>query len=298
VQAGVGIIGNLLESGRAELINDTGADPRGVQIPGTDSRSDERLMVVPLLAGEQVQGVMAVWRNGGQPFEAHELEFLVGLSRQATMALQNARLFDETKAALERQTATAEVLQVVSSSMADAQPVFEKIVECCERLFPAQAFALGIVEEGDRVSLPVYRLTAAARSGRRGGRPVGPTSRRRSAALAGADRAGDRSGRLVRSSMPRTDPQRPACRPPPAWAARSRSPADVGRGIGSSRDAKGRRQRLRRRQRVAADLCRPGGDRDQTRACSTRAGGAGRGRGRQRGKERLPRHHEPRSARR
>jgi signal transduction histidine kinase/CheY-like chemotaxis protein len=99
VQAGVGIIGNLLESGRAELINDTGADPRGVQIPGTDSRSDERLMVVPLLAGEQVQGVMAVWRNGGRPFEAHELEFLVGLSRQATMAIQNARLFNEAQAA-------------------------------------------------------------------------------------------------------------------------------------------------------------------------------------------------------
>jgi GAF domain-containing protein len=164
VQVGVGIIGNLLESGRPELINDTRADPRGVQIPGTDRRSDERLMAVPLLAGERVQGAMAVWRNGGQPFEAHELEFLVGLSRQAMIALQNARLFDETKAALERQTATAEVLQVVSSSMADAQPVFEKIVECCERLFPAQAFALGIVEEGDRVSLPVYRLTAAARA--------------------------------------------------------------------------------------------------------------------------------------
>jgi len=164
VQVGVGIIGNLLESGRPELINDTRADPRGVQIPGTDRRSDERLMAVPLLAGERVQGAMAVWRNGGQPFEAYELEFLVGLSRQAMIALQNARLFDETKAALERQTATAEVLQVVSSSMADAQPVFEKIVECCERLFPAQAFALGIVEEGDRVSLPVYRLTAAARA--------------------------------------------------------------------------------------------------------------------------------------
>jgi hypothetical protein len=38
--------------------------------------------------------------------------------------------------------------------MADAQPVFEKIVECCERIFPAQAFALAIVDDGERVSLP------------------------------------------------------------------------------------------------------------------------------------------------
>jgi GAF domain-containing protein len=164
VETGVGIIGSLLESGRPERINDTAADPRGVQVPGTESRHDERLMVVPLLFGAAVQGAMAVWRSGAQPFEAHELEFLVGLSLQASAALQNARLFEETQRTLERQTATAEVLQVVSGSMADARPVFEKIVECCERLFPAQAFALGIVEDDDRVSLPVYRLTKAARA--------------------------------------------------------------------------------------------------------------------------------------
>ena len=128
MEAGVGIIGDLLESGRPELINDTGADPRGVQIPGTDRRSDERLMVVPLLAGEAVQGAMAVWRNGGQPFEAHELEFLVGLSLQASVALQNARLFDETRDALEQQTAAAEVLKAISNSPTDVQPVFDKIV--------------------------------------------------------------------------------------------------------------------------------------------------------------------------
>jgi GAF domain-containing protein len=54
---------------------------------------------------------MAVWRTGGKPFDADELEFLVGLSRQATVAIENARLFDETQVALERQTATAEVLR-------------------------------------------------------------------------------------------------------------------------------------------------------------------------------------------
>ena len=142
IEAGVGIIGSLLQSGRPERINDTQADPRAVQIAGTPRQTDERLMVVPLLAGTQVQGAMAVWRNGGQPFEAHELEFLIGLSRQATVALQNARLFEETRTTLERQTATAEVLQVISGSMADAQPVFEKILESCQRLFGASNLAL------------------------------------------------------------------------------------------------------------------------------------------------------------
>ena len=61
------------------------------------------------------------------------------------------------------QTATADVLEVISHSMADASPVFEKIVECCNRLFSAQAFALGIVDERDQVDVPVFRVTDAAR---------------------------------------------------------------------------------------------------------------------------------------
>ena len=128
IAAGTGIIGSLLQSGQSELINDTAADPRAVQIAGTQRRASERLMVVPLLTGEQVQGAMAVWRVGGEPFQARELEFLVGLSRQAAIALHNARLFDETRASLEQQTAAAEVLRVISSSPTDVQPVFDKIV--------------------------------------------------------------------------------------------------------------------------------------------------------------------------
>ena len=97
IETGVGIIGSLLHSGRPEFINDTANDPRAVQIPDTARHTHERLMVVPLLAGEVVLGAMAVWRNGGRPFEAHELAFLTGLSRQATVALQNARLFRQAQ---------------------------------------------------------------------------------------------------------------------------------------------------------------------------------------------------------
>src|SRR5439155_19335473 len=58
---------------------------------------NERLMVAPLLAGQTVKGVMAVWRTGGDPFADSELEFLVGLSLQATVAIENARLFAESQ---------------------------------------------------------------------------------------------------------------------------------------------------------------------------------------------------------
>ena len=60
IEFGVGIIGGLVESGRAEYINDTNADPRGIQITGTDKEENERLMVAPLLAGRTGQG-----RDGG-----------------------------------------------------------------------------------------------------------------------------------------------------------------------------------------------------------------------------------------
>jgi GAF domain-containing protein/DNA-binding response OmpR family regulator/tetratricopeptide (TPR) repeat protein len=97
IEPGVGIIGSLVQSGRAEYINDTQTDPRAVQIEGTTQEEDERLMVAPLLAGRIVKGVMAVWRTSGQPYGDSDLDFLVGLSLQATVAIENARLFAESQ---------------------------------------------------------------------------------------------------------------------------------------------------------------------------------------------------------
>jgi len=166
IEPGRGIIGSLIASGRAEFVNDSGVDPRAIPIPGTPLQRDERLMVVPLKAGEQVQGAMAVWRSGGSPFEAHELAFLEGLSQQAVIALNNARLFDQTQAALQRQTASAEVLQTISGSVADTQPVFERILASSARLFGTdEVMLLTLDDDGERLRLSGYRgaMAEAAR---------------------------------------------------------------------------------------------------------------------------------------
>jgi signal transduction histidine kinase/DNA-binding response OmpR family regulator len=97
VQPGVGIIGNILESGRAEYVNDAVHDPRAVQIDDTPQQTVERMMVAPLLSGKEVKGTMALWRNGGRPFGPSDLEFVTGLSQQATVAIENARLFSESQ---------------------------------------------------------------------------------------------------------------------------------------------------------------------------------------------------------
>ncbi|MFO1303894.1 MAG: GAF domain-containing protein [Burkholderiales bacterium] len=148
VGSGQGIIGSLLESGKAEYVNDTSKDTRSIQIQGTARSENDRLLVVPLGAEGAVEGAMAVWRTGGDPFDDRDLEFLAALSRQATVALRNARLFDETQKTLERQSATTEILQVISRSMSDAKPVLDKIVESCARLFDSRVPAVCLVEDG------------------------------------------------------------------------------------------------------------------------------------------------------
>ena len=106
VRLGEGIIGDIAQRGVAERMADAYRDKRARQIPGTNS-SDiaERMLVAPLLAGEKVTGMMSVWRDGGEEFTQPDLEFLVGLSRQAAIAIQNARLFAESQTA--RQEAEA-----------------------------------------------------------------------------------------------------------------------------------------------------------------------------------------------
>ncbi len=97
IALGEGIIGTLAVEGRAEVVNDATHDPRSVSIAGSDDDdTEERLMVAPLVGRQGVIGMMAVWRSATRPpFTPGELDFLVGLSQQAAIAIDNARLFAE-----------------------------------------------------------------------------------------------------------------------------------------------------------------------------------------------------------
>src|SRR6185503_16884764 len=86
-------------------------------IRGTEDHTPEidRLMVAPLIARDRVTGVAAVWRSGRLPFAQADLDFLVGLARQASIALENARLFG---AAQEAQAAAEAANQAKSAFLA------------------------------------------------------------------------------------------------------------------------------------------------------------------------------------
>ena len=115
------------------------------------------IAAAPMLRENKVLGVIAVTRARGGPFSDKELALLTTFAAQAVIAIENVRLFNETKEALDHQRASAEVLQVISSSVADATPVFDKILESCQRLFVGQHVGITLIGEDGAVHLGPYR---------------------------------------------------------------------------------------------------------------------------------------------
>ena len=110
----------------------------------------------PLMRDHTVLGVLSV--SGATPGSLSEkqMALLATFADQAVIAIENVRLFNETKEALEQQTATAEVLQVISSSVADTQPVFEKILMSCKRLFDSSEQGVLLVDDDGRMRLGAH----------------------------------------------------------------------------------------------------------------------------------------------
>ncbi len=95
------------------------------------------MLGVPLMSGEDVLGTLSFWRTEPVPFTDRDIAIVETFARQAAVAIQNLRLFTETKEALERQTATAGILEVISRSTSDLQPVLDTVVAHAERLCAA-----------------------------------------------------------------------------------------------------------------------------------------------------------------
>ncbi len=75
---------------------------------------------------------------------------------QAAIALENVRLFNETKEALDQQRASGEVLAAISSSIADTTPVFDKILTSCERLFEGKLVQINLIGDDGLIHLGAH----------------------------------------------------------------------------------------------------------------------------------------------
>jgi two-component system, NtrC family, sensor kinase len=158
-----------LKPGRGSIVGRTLLEKRTVQIQ--DIRSDPeyalnelvtigdyRTMIgVPLLREGIPVGVMVLVRCTVQPFTNRQIELVTTFADQAVIAIENVRLFDEVQArshelseSLLQQTATAEILNVISNSLTDTQPAFDAIVSSGLKLFPDAAISIALIE-GDQV---------------------------------------------------------------------------------------------------------------------------------------------------
>ncbi|HEU4441415.1 MAG TPA: cache domain-containing protein, partial [Burkholderiales bacterium] len=133
------LTGKVLLSGKvmqlAPIIGNPAASAEAVELAQRGGHN--AIIIAPMVREDKIIGAIGTARVEGTPFDEKQVALLKTFADQAVIAIENARLVNETKEALEQQTATSEILSVISSSTTDVQPVLEAIVKSAAQLFPA-----------------------------------------------------------------------------------------------------------------------------------------------------------------
>ena len=147
--------GRSVLEGKAVQVADVKADPEFKLMRGPGFQNVRTTLGVPLVREGAPIGALIMTRNVVEPFTVKQIELVTTFADQAVIAIENVRLFDaeqqrsrELSEALEQQTATSEVLQVISNSVGDLQPIFDAMLANATRLCGAE-FGILNLDDGD-----------------------------------------------------------------------------------------------------------------------------------------------------
>src|SRR5882757_4675026 len=149
------VVGRALLERRAVQVADVLIDPEYTHGEYQKKAGYRTFLGVPLLRDGLPIGVLSLCRTTVRPFSAKQIELVSTFADQAVIAIENVRLFNETQEALERQTATADILKVIASSPGDVQPVFDTIAERANKLVGGYAATVLLIV-GDKMELAAF----------------------------------------------------------------------------------------------------------------------------------------------
>ena len=125
-------------------------------VAGADLGGFRAIISVPMLKDDQLIGAISIYRQEVSPFTSKQIELVQNFASQAVIAIENTRLLNELRESLQQQTATSEVLSVISSSAGELMPVFETMLENAVRICEAGFGNLWLYDGKDFKAAAIY----------------------------------------------------------------------------------------------------------------------------------------------
>jgi two-component system NtrC family sensor kinase len=129
-------------------------------VAGVEVAGIRTLLVVPMFKDKELVGAIAIYRKEVRPFTEKQIELLANFAAQAVIAIENTRLFKELSDSLQQQTATADVLKVISRSTFDLERILQSLIDSAARLCRAEKAAIFRLDQGIYQFAAGYSLDA------------------------------------------------------------------------------------------------------------------------------------------